>query len=303
MGKTPRKESEKMIKYTGIDWLTLTTDGDGTGYGWYEIYNSYKREKLLEELEEKPFNNGYYAGVGIGGMRWGYSEKLGYILVCSGILAHQMYGRLAPLPKRVTRLDLAVDILLTQPQDLAKKSYGILSQRPPNAKPQVALYEGSTGGITLYVGSRQSTQFGRLYDKGIESGLHPPRYYWRYEVEYKKPIAQAVEEKFIDLKPNERHEMIIAGVGKWFRDRKVITLFEDDTGRELDISVAKRVSTVSRKLTWLRTQVAPTVHKLVDAGHGCEVLRSLLLDERAIEDIFRAKFARDELVEVEYQQF
>ncbi len=65
------------ITFAGVDWLTMTTNRDEVGMAWFKIYDKYKQQKLAEVNKERPFNNGYYAGLSIASMRWGYNEKIG----------------------------------------------------------------------------------------------------------------------------------------------------------------------------------------------------------------------------------
>lgn len=274
-----------MIKYVGVDWLTMTSQTDSVGLHWYELYNRYKKEHLAQELRELPFHNGYYGGVRIGSLKWGFSERLGYILIMSGSDANSLYDKIRPGPMRVTRLDLCVDIALIKPAALAQENYNLWELRGKKI-PQYRLYKGRAGGDTLYVGSRQSPQMGRLYDKGVETGLTEPGKFWRFEVEYKKPLSGQVYEKIAPRLPTDRANAIKATVGTWYDMRGVVSPVDIIKEDAIEVTVEKRITTRDRKLAWLRTQVAPSVAQLVSAGLGKEVLSSLLLDKRQLNAIW-----------------
>lgn len=274
------------ITNASVDWLTMTSQDDKVGFSWFDIYRHYREEYIERELHEQAFQNGFYGGVKIGHLKWGYSERLGYILIMSGQDANLLFDRIKPGPKRITRIDLCVDILLIEPQEVAQDGYDLL-EKLGRKQPKYNIYKGNDGGSTLYVGSRQSQQYGRVYDKGVETGQTAASKFWRYEVEFKKPVSGQVWEHLKDLTPTERAQTIRSTVSKWFANRNITTHKEMIREGAMEIIVEKRVTTVDRKLAWLRTQVSPTVSDLVSAGLGKQVLKSLLLDKRQIDEIFK----------------
>lgn len=277
------------IVWAGVDWLTMTTNRDSVGMSWFRIYDKYKKQKLAEVNKEQPFNNGYYAGLGIAAMRWGYNKKIGYILIISGGEAELLWQKVQPALHKVTRLDLCVDFVLNEADDLAQQHYTRLVEQPLASRRKYALFENSKGGSTLYIGSRQSQQFGRFYDKGIEGNTHEKGRKWRAEVEYKKPLAGAVATALADKTPEKRQGAIIATVGQWYADRNAGLSVVPTGGEALEIQVEQRITTAEKKLAWLRGQVGPTVVDLVEAGFGRSVLKSLMLDEERLKGIELSK--------------
>lgn len=278
-----------MITYAGVDWVTMTSTKDGVGMKWYELYSKYRGTKLAEGDKEEPYNNGFYAGIGIASMRWGYSERLGYIVVVSGGDAENFWQNLEPGKARVTRMDICVDFTPAAPERLAKKLWNGLSEERRKELPGLSLFLGSKGGDTLYVGSRHSQQFGRLYDKGVEANNALPGVHWRAEVEYKKPLAGLMAGELIGERREQRVEAIVDTVKNWFFDRGVAIL-QDRTGNDaIHVSVEQRITTSDRKLAWLHSQVKPTVQRLVSLGLGREVLKSLLLDQETLDVIFEGE--------------
>jgi DNA relaxase NicK len=138
----------------------------------------------------------------------------------------------------------------------------------------------SQGGSTLYVGSRNSDQFGRLYDKGAQQG-GPPGFTWRYEVELKNAYSTAATQYLVNNmgKPTEDQQRdLSAFVYSWWRDRGVKPLFSPVTG-DMIVAVSKQQTTLDRKLTWLRGQVRPTIQQLIAAGLGKDALEALGLPD------------------------
>lgn len=275
-----------MISNAGVDWVTMTTEKDEVGYAWYAMYTKYRAVKLKEAETEMPFSNGYYSGLRIASMQWGYEKHLGYIVIISGSDADRYWERLSPVDARVTRLDLCVDFVHKDIEYLARDLFDSIEEERRKQKPGLSLFIGPEGGDTLYVGSRHSQQFGRLYDKGVESGTSPPGHYWRAEVEYKKPLAGLMAKELSEETSEGRVQAIADTVVNWFCDRDIPVLGDEAGERAIQISVEQRITTADRKLAWLRTQVGPTVRQLVSLGLGKEVMKSLLIDENTLLRMF-----------------
>lgn len=273
------------INYASVDWITATTKRDKIGLLWYEIFQRWLKFKGTTNLYNERWSNGYYGGIESEGLRWGFNDNLGYILIASSDTAAWLWKHIDPKPKKVTRLDLCVDILHSKPINLADVAYETIIGKIGDTNRKYALYANNHGGATLYVGSRQSQQFGRLYDKGVESGSAKPGILWRYEVEYKKPLSSAVTEKMALLESSDLEKEITNRVGAWFVERGVEAAREMVSGDVTPILAQKTITTVDRKLGWLRTQVQPTVHQLIEAGHGVDVLHSLMLTAEQVTEI------------------
>jgi DNA relaxase NicK len=276
----------KVITNASVDWVTMTTTNDGIGAAWYTMYAKYRKMRQKEADRETPFSNGYYSGFRIGSMQWGYQEHLGYICIISGEDAERYWYTLSPTDARVTRLDLCCDFMYQDLKYLALELFEKASDQRKQEKPGLSLFIGPEGGDTLYVGSRHSQQFGRLYDKGVESGTSPPGHYWRAEVEFKKPLSGLMAAELVQETGENRVQAIADTVVNWFFDRDIKVLEDTVEGRRIQISVEQRITTAEKKLAWLRTQVQPTVRQLVSLGLGKEVAKSLLLNEDMLLRMF-----------------
>lgn len=266
--------NEKMLA-AGIDWYTGTARDDETGMIWWENYQRHRDEVGSLSITEKPFKNKWYNGLTCDGLTWGYSPGLGYIIIAKGQLAGKTWDHILPHAARVSRIDLQVTVGLSEPNLNLASAYMPKVER--QGKRKMTLVQNHTGGQTLYIGSRQSDQFGRIYDKGVQLGQFKPGYCWRYEVEVKKPRAdKVVHNMFEALRDGARPvEEVVQYVWHWFNNRSCSPIFAVDDRRQVIIEVGKRISTVDTKLTWLRTQVAPTVQRLMSEGHHLEVIDSL----------------------------
>ncbi len=132
-------------------------------------------------------------------------------------------------------------------------------------------------GETLYIGSRRSDQFGRLYDKAAEeanTALFGRK--WRYEVEYKDRRAQNVMKALIE--PEKRvplPALIQNAVWWWFDERNIPPLFDRAYNQRVAFETSGKITDTSRQLTWLTKQVQPTVKRLLAQGEEDAVWAAL----------------------------
>jgi hypothetical protein len=111
----------------------------------------------------------------------------------------QLIADVAALPEvRVTRLDFAIDLIrvTADPIELAD---AVKAKTAKTHIQAVSIVTSSTGdhqtGLTVYLGSRQSTRLIRIYDKAAESGYDG--IWTRIELEAKDPHALAIMRSMI----------------------------------------------------------------------------------------------------------
>lgn len=134
----------------------------------------------------------------------------------------------------------------------------------------VTLVDGN-GDDTVYIGSRQSERFIRVYVKDAD--------YLRFEVEFKGKLAEKAFERYSGA-PTIAAAGIIAGelvklpkhpVQREFRE--VISL-----ANTIDIQNAKPVTTPSKTFKWFTKQVLPALKKLVNDHDVGDRTRAILLE-------------------------
>lgn len=276
------EQSLPISQHSTVDWLTCTTTKKATGFDWYDLFNRYQRE-IAEKTGIPPMikdasRHGYRGRSGEG-MFYGIHDTQGYLLVAWGDAADMVWPVTAPTAKNITRVDLAVTVELGRKQPkLAENAY-TANQRP--GKRQYALIQNSKSGRTLYVGSRQSDQYGRLYDKGVKDyGMEPGRV-WRYEVELKNKLknSQLMRSMLDRWRLHGVCKEDIAGyVHQWFSVRGVSPKFSARGKGLPEPELEATVMTAEKKLRWLTMQVAPTVQKLIEIGLGDEAIKALGLE-------------------------
>lgn len=180
----------------------------------------------------------------------------------SGEAAEYVWKEAVEFGYRASRIDLASTVWYNAPREnLAREAYASTTSaihragRPPSG----GLYLNASGGSTCYVGSRSSEKYGRLYDKGAESGSADYRNSWRYELELKGDTAASTA---TELAKHENYRGRISEyVAGFFAPRGVRCDWRAVSPSELPDST-RRLSDDASRLEWLATAVAPAVRQL-----------------------------------------
>jgi DNA relaxase NicK len=225
-----------------------------------------------------PICNGHFA--------YGESATHREIIQLSGEWSKKFWLDMVNLTGNVTRIDLAVDAELYEPiEALAEQCFNEIAGHT-GTRGRMVLVKGLPGyGQTLYVNSRKSDQFGRLYDKSAEANVGIPGSVWRYEVELKKRYANAMADQLADIfnqQPTRDGLTVIAQyVYHWFDKRNVPPVFDRKATGVIAVKV-KSESMLTR-LQWLRMQVSPTVKWLIESGQAKEAIDALGLQSFFVE--------------------
>lgn len=108
-----------------------------------------------------------------------WSEEQGMLIRISGSLCEQVWPNISLSNLRLTRLDLRVDV-----EEEINLLQWYQTQREQSGRVSSSIINDST----LYIGSRKSERFWRVYDKALEQGIPGPLY--RIEVELKGKRAR-----------------------------------------------------------------------------------------------------------------
>jgi len=268
---------------TGIDWITVTTNVEKSGIALWDVFNEYQKEL---KIKPKPIIRYGFNGLRVNGMEYGYNDNSGWHMVtATGATANTVWHKLVPSSERVTRLDLAVTVGLHKPMPDLIETHFCDVPEPERASRFYATVHGSDGGSTLYVGKRVSERFGRVYDKGVQSKEWSPGVMYRYEVVLKKLDGNAVARNLYgDWRRGGKvyAQALASYVYNWFLMRGIQPIF-DTWDNKMSIEVKTRVTSRDRQLTWLRTQVRPTVRNLIEDGFGPDVVRALDISPKQLE--------------------
>lgn len=267
-------KSARTVLNAGVDYITATsTTAEGKRaferMGYWELK---KEEARGNEIKT------YHAHAGQG-IRCGAAEFLGtsdwYMLRFSSHLAEERWREVVKHSTNVSRLDLQATVRFDPADDnLAEKVERTMRRfkQAHNRKLMIELRRNDVKGKTLYTGSRQSELYARLYDKGRESRLEHYKAAWRLEVQHNDRAAKHTAAQL--LTHDDITAPVLGHVATYYRARGAVVI--DSTRVRLSrmirpVDDRKTRSTIS----WLETQVRPTV--LAEAGRGnlAEVLNAL----------------------------
>jgi len=256
-----------LVGRVAVDWVTLTTY-DRTVYDGllsltesYIDYNTSVSQKRMQ-----------YAGVGGQGFFFGKGKQRGddhYMIVLSGIqaavlapvLAVSMFARLASCTR--------IDVQLTLPAREGACKTGTLGYEirkrliegvgRVGKRPSVTVWDNESGaGDTIYIGSRSSDKFVRIYDK-FGDGIQ----FMRYEGEFKRDIADRIWTEFIrdeTALSNWLSSTIIQPIRELPEFEEMVEVIESRKTSDVWVEVEPRDN--ERTLRWLRQQVTPAAVRL-----------------------------------------
>jgi len=179
-----------------------------------------------------------------------------------------------------SRIDVCIDVCLAKP--LRGWLRGLRENKDFNTlhtkeKRETKIIESQTGD-TLYIGSRASGRYGRIYDKSLAYGVGLG-YVYRFEIETKKLVAPALFKRLFpenedttyswDRFPHRVRKIIQSQMLAWGVN---IRLSE---GTSEVIKAETRISTVESQLQWLSRTVAPMVTRLSKAGYKQEAFEAM----------------------------
>jgi len=269
----------------GVDWLTVTAKTQENREALFKECERLKTVLVNNGERFRPWMFKGYTGFHCAGLSWG-TRLDSDIAMLAGVDAHQNWYVCGEWAENCSRIDLAVTVELQSVFPSLVRLYDTCLQR---VNDKGVRYKGSTvkdseGGSTLYVGRRTSRAYGRVYDKGRESGLFDePGKLWRYEVEFHKPMAKTIlgsilANKYVPIGTHWQEEIaqsIASTVHAWYTARNIPPLFARGDNESISLEVAARVTSDEVSLNWLTTQVQPTVARLARRGKLEQVKRAL----------------------------
>lgn len=277
--------------YAGLDWLTLTLPLDASQVPYlYSLWQRSIKSIADEGNELKPRSLQGYDGMSSGNCFVGERHD-SVMLQLTGAHANEHYASVWRSDCRIPRLDVQTTVKFRKEvKDVAKRGYDALtrhSHSDPKAKNRkYSIIRGSDGGDTLYIGSRTSEQFGRLYNKAVQSEQTVYDRCWRWEIVFKNDMASNLGPR-IPKSIDERAKWAATLVKNWYRRRGINMDFgAGDEPVALPLFQARKTD-VQTKLDWLESQVRPTVTFLTEHGYGDSVYTALglpSLSETLLDD-------------------
>lgn len=160
---------------------------------------------------------------------------------------------------KITRMDLAIDVKeqYISPDELFYAPRLKVSTGKPK---QENFNKGKERGFTIYVGSRSSEKFMRVYDKAAEQGLPDDVLWTRFELELKGDAALSAARTLFGMKTKQAAVYASKLMrGFWLVDHP---LYDQIMGSDKDY-VAGSKDTQHDTLNWLMGQVARSMAKTI----------------------------------------
>lgn len=278
---------EILIGSVECDYMTLTS---------YDKRTRLRLENQLEQIikgrPRKSARRMQYEGWSSEGVFSGVAVQRGvlhYMAVASGIEAAYLLSRMQALAGWEQASCTRIDLQFTRPRfrsDDALSTLGKLIReelqrnvKEDNKRPKVQIIDKE--GIydeTVYIGSRKSDRYMRIYDKPQAEEL-----YIRIETEFKGQLAEMVFRSCLsnDRAPREFMKREIRDI--WQAGSIIETLwYELVSERAMKAKVLKDHTDDTSRLLWLEETLMPLVRKL---GLGKYRSEALFILQRAIEEL------------------
>lgn len=243
-----------------VDWITAVRLADASQREMAELAVELLRHERGRGAVQQAARILGYHGWNCGRVYYG-GRRDSTILRLSGALADERFDDIRACSDHFTRIDLAVTTRLDPPTtELAKERRHALESRPKGEGFQAnwRLVETNAKGDTLYIGSRSSQFFARLYDKQRESANPYYNACWRWEVECKQGAARAAAGGVSGA--TDRRTFVGATVRDHFARRGVQPVWSTD-GDRLHGKAWAGVADLDRHTAYFQRVIRPLMEK------------------------------------------
>jgi hypothetical protein len=249
----------------GVDWITATAHSIDGVISFLDIAC-----EVIKTAGDEGFNAESQVRQGFRGVsvpHFFYGRREGEAMIQAGTsLAHHLTGRVAAAAMNISRLDLQVTIDTSRDHlPLSVHAFKTLERLEKTiGRPRgYTLTTTRPAGDTLTLNKRVSDEFGRLYDKGVESKTAPAHSLYRYEVEFKR--ERAIQRAHQLVKGGLIETDIIGQVWDWWATRGVEPFYP--RGGVTEASAWSVDGPERNTLSWFERSVSVTVARAVKR-HG-----------------------------------
>jgi len=257
------------INYPQIDWITFTSWNMVDYLNWRD----WLKEQSGEMTEGKiKMYSGHWVGsafIGQGTQK----EKNHYIARVSGEFSNEAYKKLWSPTVKATRIDIQITKKMPDNYSARKFVDSLRSGKWGTYERDLQLIENSDGLDTVYIGSKKTDRFARMYVKNTSEGK-----FIRFEIEYKGDWANNISEAYnIDETVLSRilYDFVSSlpldgeGVLQGFLD-----LISDVRS---GIAISRRVVPTDNTYAWLIEQVGPVIWRFLnDHDRGADLASFLI---------------------------
>lgn len=266
----------KLVEHS-CDWLTVTSADQrvitALGAVWWPV--------MMAALEDGGIITASkwlgYEGQVVNNQFYG-SRPDGNVMRLTGVYAKRFAQPVLKTGAHCTRIDFQV----TEQRDEYEPLYGETQRQSAFTNratlmgrhwPKLKRRDEDGDGDTINTGARASDKFGRLYDKQKESGDDLYVRCWRWEVEYKGPVAihYAAQLRTADDAIGLARAIVYNQYSEW----GFCPPFAGNVTSELFVSSPVE-SDKAKTINWLSIQVRPSVERLIENDVSRETLLSIL---------------------------
>lgn len=253
---------EKIVS-CGVDYLTTTTTVPETARLLLVQADSLLSQERRRGFFVKGWSMSGYSGFACGRVQFGERPD-GAIVRLSSDMADSHWWQLFQTTQRASRIDIQITCQMSDGPTanilrLSEDVHRYYCGRRDG--PKLTLWTDNNDGATLYVGTRSSDWFFRAYNKESESAL----------VEYERCVRLELEVKHRASVPLINwlisgdcvQERIKGRIVDYLSLHGILSSFADCPSRFVNESQPSATD-CSKSLSWLRSQVRPTVQKLID---------------------------------------
>lgn len=271
----------KLINW-GVDYLRVTSRDKKDHVAFeQEFQRVLKKDRVL----------GYKSRSGGAFGFWGTSSRHGmlaikedwHLLQVSGRMAKGMEG-ICKVTQNCTRIDVQVTFQVGEENvaTVIRYMYESACDAPHGEghPHKVKLIEENRKAQTVYIGSRSSDNYMRIYDKYQESGEEAYKGCVRVELEIKGKTSKGVWKKMSEEGAGEGYLTKIL----YAYARKVgIEMPEDVGGSSVEVYKPTMMRNIEKTLAWIQKSVAPSISRLV-SEYGWLLPVRILLEDVLTED-------------------
>lgn len=200
-----------------------------------------------------------------------------------GSWAGRLYSQLHRENLQYSRLDLQVTVRFdAYDKDYGRKAHANASivnqERPTSQRRRIREISEDIGGYTMYIGSRDSLHFCRLYDKGAQSSDPAYENCWRFEVQLNGKAATDAAQ-YLWVAARGQSKVACSTVWQYFNTRGVLPPWSREDEDNAILPQKQPLTDMERKLRWLREQVRPTIRLLRE-----QVTEAILMEALGLQD-------------------